>query len=174
MVKSEHQDWERNTSGIKAAAQKKREAAFAKAEEAIRKLIKEKKPINFESVAEVAGVTRAWLYKQPELRSRIEMLREQQGTKQQLPPQLKASDASKATLLTEIRNQNKALRAENQKLKRELEEAYGQALGYEELQVRNRDLEKQNQHLFNLLTQARVEIEGLKNQAFVGSEGVTY
>lgn len=164
MTKSEHQDWERNTSGIKAAAQKKREAAFAKAEEAIKKLVKEKKSINFESIAEAAGVTRAWLYRQPELRGRIETLREQQGTKPQLPVEMRASDASKQALIVELRKQNKELRSENQKLKRELENAYGQVLGLEDLIFQNRDLEKQSQRLMNLLTQARAEIDALKER----------
>ncbi|WP_009633819.1 DUF6262 family protein [Synechocystis sp. PCC 7509] len=156
--------WERNTKGIKAAAQKKRQEAFAKTEEAIKKLLRLRQPINFEAVAVAANVTRAWLYRQPELRSRIEALREQQAPKKQLPEELRASDASKTTLITELRKQSKELRAENQKLKRELEDAYGQALGLEELRATNRNLEKQNQHLLNLLTQARAEAEALKEQ----------
>ncbi len=161
-TKGSYLNWERNTTGIKAAAQKKREAAFAKTEEAIKKLLKEKKPINFESVAQTAGVTRAWLYNQPELRSRIEALRSQQAQKKELPVEIKASDASKTALIAELRRQNKELRAKNQKLKRELELAYGQVLGLEDLQSHCRDLEKQNQHLTNLLTQARAEIDSLR------------
>ena len=85
--------------------------------------------------------------------------------RKELPTELRASDASKTALLAEMRKQNKELRAENQKLKRELEVAYGQVLKLDELQARNRDLEKQNQHLlFNLLTQARAEIDALKEQ----------
>lgn len=154
--------WERNTSGIKAAAQKKRDAAFAKTEDAIKKLLKEKKAINFESVAGAASVTRAWLYKQPDLRARIETLREQQSPKKELPIEMRASDASKTALVAELRRQNKELRLENQKLKRELESAYGQVLGLEDLQVQSRDLEKHNQKLMGLLIQARAEIDALK------------
>lgn len=161
-TKGSYPNWERNTSGIKAAAQKKREAAFAKTEDAIKKLLKEKKPINFESVAQTAGVTRAWLYKQPELRSRIEALRIQQDPKKELPVEIKASDASKTALIAELRRQNKELRSENQKLKRELEQAYGQVLGLEDLESTNKDLEKQNRKLMTLLTQAREEIDSLR------------
>jgi len=161
-TKGNYSGWERNTEGIKAAAQKKKEETFTRAEEAIKKLIKEKKPINFESVSQAADVTRAWLYRQPELRNQIETLRERQGVKQQLPVELKLSDASKQTLTFELRKQNKELKMENQKLKRELEGAYGQVLGLDDLQVENRNLKKQNQHLFDLLTQARAEIDNLK------------
>lgn len=156
--------WPRNTQGIKAAAQRKREAALAKTEAALKKLVKEKRFINFETVAETAGVTRAWLYKQPEIRNRIEVLRAQQHSKQALPPPLRATDESKAVLVAELRKQNKELRAKIQALKQELENAYGQALGFESLQSRNRELERQNQHLLNLLTQSRAEVETLKQE----------
>lgn len=161
MAKEGVLSWERNTDGIKAAAQKKREQAFVRAEEAIKKLLREKQPINFESVAEAAVVTRAWLYRQPELRRRIEILREQQTPKKQLPPSLRASDASKNARITELMNQNKKLRAENYRLNKQLEDTYGQVLGLDELQARNQELEKQNHHLFNLLTQVRAENEEL-------------
>lgn len=156
--------WDRNTEGIKAAAQKKRQEAFARTDEAIKKLLREKQPINFETVREAANVTRAWLYRQPELRSRIETLRAQQVPKGQLPPELRASDESKNTLIAELRKQNKELRLEIQKLKRELEDAYSQIWGLDELQTRSRELEKQNQYQFNLLIQARAEIDALKEE----------
>lgn len=70
------------------------------------------------------------------------MLREQQTPRGHLPPQLRASDASKETFLAELRRQNKELWAENQKLKQELKVAYGQVLGLEDLQTTNKDLEK--------------------------------
>jgi membrane-associated HD superfamily phosphohydrolase len=98
------------------------------------------------------------------LRSRIEALRKQQATKKQLPEELRASDASKTTLITELKKQSNELRTENQKLKRELKDAYGQALGLNELKATNRNLEKQNQHPLNLLPQARAEAEALKEQ----------
>jgi len=79
------------------------------------------------------------------LRSRIETLREQQSPKRQLPPELRASDQSKNALIAELRKQNKELRLEIQSLKREIEEAYSQIWGMDELQTRNRKLEKQNQ-----------------------------
>jgi Family of unknown function (DUF6262) len=123
-----HLGWVRNTSGIKLAADKKRQDAFERADKGIKQLIKDKRPINFESVAEVSNVTRAWLYKQPELRSRIESLREQQGTKQQLPPEQRASDKSKDAMIATLREQNKKLRAEILELKQQIEVAYGQIL----------------------------------------------
>ena len=162
--KTSYKGWKRNTEGIKAAAQKKRDEAFARAEAAIKQLLREKRPINFETIAEVAKVTRAWLYKQPELRSRIETLRGQQKPKKQVPLELRASDKSKDALITELRKQNKELRAKIQQLNNEIEIVHGRALGMEDSQGRLTELEKQNSHLFNLLTQARAEIDALKEQ----------
>jgi DNA repair exonuclease SbcCD ATPase subunit len=166
--------WERNTDGIKAAAQRKRQEAFARTEEAIKKLLKEKCSINFESVAEAASVTRAWLYKQPDLRSRIETLRQQQSPKRESLPQLKASDKSKDTFIIEIRKQNKELRTKIQQLNKELEIVHGRALGIEDLQQRITELEQQNRHLFNLLTQARAEIDGLRQQGQAFNTDILY
>uniref|UniRef100_B8HWN6 Transposase n=1 Tax=Cyanothece sp. (strain PCC 7425 / ATCC 29141) TaxID=395961 RepID=B8HWN6_CYAP4 len=154
--------WKRNTEGIKLAAQRKREETFTRTDEAIKQLIRDRKPINFESVAEAANVTRAWIYKQPELRQRIETLRSQQASKKELPPQARASDASKTAMIATLREENKRLRAEIQRLKRDLESAYGQALGFEDLQSENSRLERQCQRLQQLLTEARAEIESHK------------
>jgi Family of unknown function (DUF6262) len=156
---------ERNTDGIKAAAEHKRQEAISRTEAGIKQLVKEKRPVNFETVSEASGVTRAWLYKQPDLRDRIETLRAQQLPKKELPPALRASDKSKDTLIAELRKQNKELRAKLQEQSRELEIAYGQAFGTDDLQVRVRELEKRNQHLQNLLTQANAEIHGLKERS---------
>lgn len=166
MAKSEILGWERNTEGIKAAAQKKREAAFAKTEEAIKTLIREKKPVNFESVAEAAGVTRAWLYKQPEIRSRIEFLRQQQSPKKALPPALKASDASKDAVIKTLKQRIKKLEDENKELRRQVEVAYGlmQPEALESFDLEILELRKENQRLMNLLNLCRVEVETLKEQ----------
>jgi hypothetical protein len=59
LMQEKDQGWkalDRNTDGLKAAAQKKRAEAIARTESAISQLIKDKKPINFEAVANAAGV----------------------------------------------------------------------------------------------------------------------
>lgn len=75
----------RNTTGLKKNALKKRENAIQRAEEGIQKLLQTGSPINFGKVAEVAGVSRAWLYNQPEIRTQIEQHREIQ-TKNPIVP----------------------------------------------------------------------------------------
>ena len=67
----------RNTTGIAAHAQARREHKRKGVEEAITTLLREQKLINFNTVAKAACVSKAYLYSQPDLRERIEALRQQ-------------------------------------------------------------------------------------------------
>ncbi|OTW96335.1 hypothetical protein BK702_01100 [Bacillus thuringiensis serovar cameroun] len=49
-----------------------------KIDEAIQRLARVSEPINFNSVASEAGIAKATLYNNPELRGRVESLRQQQ------------------------------------------------------------------------------------------------
>ena len=125
---SEPSIWKRNTDGIKAAAQRKSQDAFARTEKAIQTLIREQKPINFESVAKEAGVTRVWLYKQPDVRGRIESLRAQQCPKKAVPKAQSASDDSKDAMIKALRLRVKKLESENRELREQVEFAYGKLM----------------------------------------------
>lgn len=65
-----------NADNLKRAAQAKREAAIAKAEKGLRKLLKARTPITFQAVAAEAGVSKDFLYRTADLRARIIVLRE--------------------------------------------------------------------------------------------------
>lgn len=67
--------WERNTAGLRSAVLRRAAHARARAEAAIEALVREDRPVNFNSVAARAGVTRNYLYTQPVLRERIISLR---------------------------------------------------------------------------------------------------
>lgn len=117
--------WERNTSGLLAYAQRRKEEKQKAVEAAIDRLLRERQPINFNSIATKAGVTKAYLYSQPALRERIEALRQQAvGKKPGLPPKGK-TDASKEVLLLAKDRRIKDLEAENRRLKEELRIARG-------------------------------------------------
>lgn len=60
-----------NTEGIKAAAQMKRAATTEKVLSAIKTMEAESIPINFNSLSNFTGVTKAWLYKQEGIKSLI-------------------------------------------------------------------------------------------------------
>jgi Family of unknown function (DUF6262) len=67
--------WQRNTTGLAAHAKQRTEQKQQQVDQAIIKLVRENKPVNFNTVAITAGVTKAYLYNHPMLRDRIETLR---------------------------------------------------------------------------------------------------
>lgn len=60
--------------------EKRKQTTKIKVEKAIKRLTKISKSINFNSVAEEVGVSKATLYNHPELKERIKFLRNQQET----------------------------------------------------------------------------------------------
>ncbi|MER5219356.1 DUF6262 family protein [Streptomyces flaveus] len=64
-----------NTSSTPPAARRRSEYTRAKAVQALRSLDAAGEPVTFETVAKRAGVSRSWLYAQPDLRAEIERLR---------------------------------------------------------------------------------------------------
>ncbi|WP_080444854.1 DUF6262 family protein [Clostridium botulinum] len=116
----------RNIEGLIESARNRRDEALKKADEGIKKLIKEGKPINFKTVSEAANVSTAWLYKQSEISERIKILRSQQKGKSIAKPKIKTSDASKDAMLTALKNRVKKLEEENKELKKQIEVLYGQ------------------------------------------------
>lgn len=111
--------------GKAAAARHAR--AGARAEEALRALDREGAEISFQAVARRAGVSRQWLYTQPELRQEIERLRDRVPARRDgVPARQRASEASLRQRVESLRAENQRLREENASLKQELAIAYGQ------------------------------------------------
>jgi hypothetical protein len=61
-----------NTSYLTAAAQQRSEQARARAEEAITQLIAARQPLTVAGLARAAGVSRSWLYTQPDLPEQLQ------------------------------------------------------------------------------------------------------
>jgi hypothetical protein len=127
MTKHTHR-WERNIVGLQKTAQAKAAATRHRAEEAIELLLQEKRPINFKVVAETAHVSTAWLYGQEDIKQRILSLRSEQEPKPKIviPPQERASDASKDALIALLRKRVKEQEEQIRELKKQVEVAYGQ------------------------------------------------
>lgn len=153
---------ERNTEGLRQNAQKKRQEALDRTDEAIKQLIKEGRAVNFKTVAEVAEVSTAWLYKEPEIKSRIEHLRQQGSKKQKLVPiQQKATDASKDAKYQALKQRLQQVEAENRGLRDHLAAIHGrQRVLADENEVQQREIDR----LKKLLTDANAEIERLKQE----------
>ena len=111
----------RNTEGLKSFALKRQEITAEKVDAAIQKLIKDKGKINFNSVSEVAGVSKMYLYKNTQVRERIETLRKQQ---EGLPsPKLvkrEMTDGSKDVVIASKNRRIRILDEENKRLNDEL------------------------------------------------------
>lgn len=117
----------RNTEGLRGFSQKRQQETAQKVDKAIQELIKLKGKINFNSVAEEAGVSKAYLYKHPEIRDRIDMLRKQQeGLPSPRQVKREMTDASKDVLIAAKNKHIKELQDEIKKLKDILKRRYGE------------------------------------------------
>ncbi len=134
----------RNAAGLLDNAQLKRQKSFEKLESGIGQLLREKKAINFNSVAEASGLSRGWLYKEAEVKARIIQLREQTESTKKIPSKQKPSDTSKDAIIRTIKTKTKKVEAENKALKSQLEVVYGQLLNQKELERKLERLEAEN------------------------------
>ena len=116
-----------NSSHLLAAARNRHELTRAKAVRALRELDRAGTPITFEAVAKYAGVSRSWLYSQPDLRSQIERLRQATGRAptSSVPAAQRTSDASLLGRLQVAQERNRLLSEDNQRLRRQLAHALG-------------------------------------------------
>ena len=118
-------------AGIKAHAEAKNKATIYKVNKAIDKLKRKGKPINFETVYKEAGVSRATLYNNPQLKERILSLRA----------------ISKASPLDDVvavkKDKFSALREQIKKLEDDKKKLIEQLVDYEELKAENERLKKQ-------------------------------
>jgi len=108
------------------AAQRKSHDAIARARSALRAMHDAGAPITFQGVAQHAGVSRQWLYKNAELRAEIDKLRGHQTGPRRVPVAQRASDASQRQRNATLTAENKRLRAENTELKDELATLLGE------------------------------------------------
>jgi len=119
--------WVRDTRGLRANAQRKAVLTEQRAEAALALLIQEQRPITFKAVAEMAGISTAWLYEHEAIKERIMHLRAELSPKVQvkIPPREQASSASKDTMIAALRQRIQKLEQENRDLKQQVEVAYG-------------------------------------------------
>ncbi len=116
-----------NSSHLIAAARNRHELTRAKAIRSLRELDRAGTPITFEAVARHAGVSRSWLYTEPDLRGEIERLREATGRAPTppVPAAQRSSDASLLRRLHAAQERNRQLNEDNQRLRRQLARALG-------------------------------------------------
>jgi len=117
-------------AGLARAAARRHDDAHGRAVEAIRRLDRAGEPISFKAVAAAAGVSRQWLYTQPDLRQDIERLRTQRtGTAPRVPATQRASEESLRQRLELLLDENRRLRTDIAALNTELALAHGRDRG---------------------------------------------
>ncbi|URZ07768.1 DUF6262 family protein [Clostridium felsineum] len=111
-----------NTKGLKEYAQNKSKIALEKVDKAIRELSLGDHKINFNSVSNLSGVSKNFLYKNKEVKQRIEELRNKQ-TKKVIKQRLKydKTDKSKDIIILAKDKKIRELQEENRKIKGQLE-----------------------------------------------------
>jgi FtsZ-binding cell division protein ZapB len=119
---------DRRAGALGAAAKRKSQAAHSRATNALRTLDAHGESITFQAVAQAAGVSRQWLYTQPELRGEIEELRaaEDRLGDRPGPARERASENSLRHRNRALLEENQRLRAENAALKDELASVLGE------------------------------------------------
>ena len=119
-----------NTAPIIAAARQRHELTRAKAMHALRELDHAGTAVTFETVARTAGVSRSWLYAQPDLRAEIQRLRDHgpagsSTPTPRVPARQRATDASLRRRLEAVNAEIRRLRQENRQLREQLAWALG-------------------------------------------------
>ncbi len=120
------QQVKRNIEGLHTSAQQKSNATRRRAEEAIALLLKEQRTINFNTVAQTAQISTAWLYANEDIKQRIMHLRSQQLPKAQikLPPREQASIASKDAMIAALQKRVHEQTKKIKELEQQLEVVY--------------------------------------------------
>lgn len=117
-----------NTIHLTNAARERHEHTRAKAIAAMHDLDRTGAVLTFESVARHAGVSRSWIYTQPDIKDEIRRLSDQ-GRRQPgspTPSPQRASDDSLRQRLELANQRNREIADENQRLRRQLAHALGQ------------------------------------------------
>ena len=114
----------RNTDGLKAHAENKRKECLKRFNLAIQSLLREGNSINFNSVSKKSGLSTAWLYRNKEVRQKIEILRKEQVRSKKVEYSLK--EESKNAVIIALKNRVKLQEKEIKELKNQIEVLYGQ------------------------------------------------
>jgi hypothetical protein len=109
---------------LSEAAARRHALTRSRAVQALRELDRAGVPVTFAGVAQAAGISRSWLYTQPDISSQIRRLR-QETNADGVPAAQRATDASLRARLAAALDRNKQLADENARLRRQLARALG-------------------------------------------------
>jgi hypothetical protein len=109
------------------AAARRHELTRSKAIQALRELDRAGTPVTFAAIASAAGISRSWLYTQPDIRSQVQRLRGsgRPSTAGAIPAAQRPTDSSLRARLAAALQRNQALAEDNARLRRQLAHALG-------------------------------------------------
>lgn len=117
-----------NTRHLLTAARERTEATRARALRALRRIEDTGVLVTFEAVAREAGVSRSWLYSQPDIQATIHELRARSRSAPAAPSTPQRQRATDASLLSRLEAATERLRLLEED-NRELRQALAEALG---------------------------------------------
>jgi hypothetical protein len=115
-----------NTRFLAQAAARRHQAALANASHAIERLDRSGQPVTFSAVAAAAGVSRAWLYRNPDVRDLIARLRTEPARTASTRAAQRATAESLRARLDAAHEEITRLRAENAALRQQAARRIGQ------------------------------------------------
>ena len=113
---------------LSEAAARRHELTRSRAVQALRELDRAGAPVTFAGVAQAAGISRSWIYTQPDISSQVRRLRQNTngaGSAGAIPASERATDASLRARLAAALDRNRQLADENARLRRQLAHALG-------------------------------------------------
>jgi len=156
----------RKIEALQEAAEQKKREAYERVEKALQQMLKQNQKINFQTVAHVANVSTAYLYKYPEIKQRIQTLRDQQKNQPKPKKAPSASDDSKSVIIYNLREENKKLKGQIEQFRKANESLTGRLYQLqdssnlaERLKGENARLVEENQRLQSELSSAKEELE---------------
>jgi hypothetical protein len=120
-----------NPGNLRRAAAAKSAAAQARAEDGLQQMLRRGDPITFRGLAQTAGVSLDFLYRTPEIRSRVEQLRGRQPATRSAPMTAPDPDQPGSvirTLTAQLAELKRRHRDEISTLRQALEAAHGENL----------------------------------------------
>jgi hypothetical protein len=156
---------EKRIETLKATQQNRKEESLSKVNKAIERLIKTGAKISFQSIAREANVSVPYLYKYPELKERIQNLRQQQTQMPSTPVnQPPVTAKAHSQVITRLKKRIHELESENKELKRKNEALAGQVYRVHSLQEQ---VERQKKIIETLENRLKAETQPTNNSKVI-------
>jgi len=117
----------RDISGLLKYAQEKNTKTLLRVRATLQEMIKGKQIITFSRVAKQAQVSRPWLYKNDEIKNKIETIRKEQSKITSINF-VEKNNSDPKMLIQKLRQRVKSLQQENSELRDQIEVIYGKML----------------------------------------------